>query len=151
MDIKDKISELVAPLAEEKGMFLVDIDIKSGNKMTEVWIYLDAEDRGVNLDECADVSRELGFLLDAHETMTNKYRLNVSSPGLSRPLSDPRQYPKNIGRVAKVKYKEGDTYEKTVAILTDVNDERIVLTDEDENFIEIALPDINEIKIVPTI
>lgn len=151
VDIKDKIIELVTPLAEGKELFLVDLDIKSGNGMTEVWIYLDAEDRGVNLDECADISRELGFLLDAHEMMNNKYRLNVSSPGLSRPLTDSRQYSKNIGRVAKVKYKEGDAYEKTVAILTDVNDERIVLTDEEENLIDIAFPDIKEIKIVPTI
>lgn len=132
-------------------MFLVDLSIKSGSGMTEVWIYLDAEDRGVNLDECAEVSRELGFVLDAHEVMNNKYRLNISSPGLSRPLTDPRQYGKNIGRVAKVKYKQGDEYHKTMAVLTDVSEDRIELTDEDETVLEVAIPDIREIKIVPII
>ena len=98
LDTIQKIKDLAAPLVESKDLFVVDIEHKTGSGLNEVWLYLDAQDRGVNLDECADISRELGFLIEAHELFEKKYRLNVSSPGLSRPLSDVRQYKKNEGR-----------------------------------------------------
>ena len=152
-DITQHIKELAAPLAEEKGLFLVDVELKTGSG-TELWIYLDGEDRGVNLDECADISRELGFLIDAHELLENKYRLNVSSPGLSRPLSDYRQYKKNIGRVLKVRFSGPEQTIKVTGTLERVADEHILVVEEDgktKNEYEISISSILEAKIVPQI
>ena len=121
-DIIDKIKELASPLAEEKDLFLVDAEVKTGGG-TEVWIYLDGENRSVNIDECAEISRELGFLIDAHELLGNTYRLNVSSPGLSRPLTDKRQYPKNVERTFKLRYRDEEEVQKMKGKLVDANDE----------------------------
>ncbi len=150
VDIIQNIKELVTPLAEEKGLFLVDVEVNLNSK-PEVWVYLDAEDRGVNLDECADISRELGFLMDAHELFEGKYLLNVSSPGLSRPLSDQRQYKKNEGRSAKIKFKQGDKYEKIKGSIVSVNADGVTVENGKEGTVHISFDDIMETKIVPKI
>ena len=150
-DITQHIKELAAPLAEGKDLFLVDVELKTGSG-TELWIYLDGDNRGVNLDECAEISRELGFLIDAHELLDNKYKLNVSSPGLSRPLSELRQYKKNVGRTIKIRYSGQERTEKVVGILEHVADEQILVIEEDGKRkveYEIRLTSIIEAKIVP--
>ncbi len=152
-DITNQIKELAAPLAEERGLFLVDVELKaaSGN---ELWVYLDGEDRGVNLDECADISRELGFLIDAHELLEAKYRLNVSSPGLSRPLIDFRQYLKNIGRIIKVRYKGTEKTKKVKGVLQHATQEFLtVIETEGKETQEHLIPmeEVLEAKIVPQI
>lgn len=143
--------DLASPLAEEKGLYVLDAELKSAGSQTEVWVYLDAVDRGVNLDECAEISNELGFLIEAHEVFEHKYRLNVSSPGLSRPLSDKRQYKKNEGRLAAVKYKSSDNYLEIDGVITNVTDDGVVITDEHENENYIPFDAIVETKIIPVI
>lgn len=151
LDTIQKIKDLAAPLVESKDLFVVDIEHKTGSGLNEVWLYLDAQDRGVNLDECADISRELGFLIEAHELFENKYRLNVSSPGLSRPLSDVRQYKKNQGRKAKVKFKKEDEYDKTEGTIVGVDENGIMLEDQNGKSVKVLFDDIKEAKIVPNI
>lgn len=149
-DIIQNIKDLVTPLAESSGLFVVDVEVNSKG-MTEVSVYLDAEDRGVNLDECAVINRELGFLIEAHELFESKYRLNVSSPGLSRPLSDRRQYKKNEGRSAKIKFKQGEEYHKLNGSITAVTEDGVTVEDEDGNTAHILYDEIVEAKIVPNI
>ena len=152
-DITNQIKELAAPLAEERGLFVVDIELKTGSG-NELWVYLDGEERGVNLDECAEISRELGFVIDAHEIIESKYRLNVSSPGLSRPLSDFRQYPKNTGRMIKLRFKEGDETKKVRGTLEDATQEKLtVIETEGKKSVEHIVPieSVIEAKIVPQI
>lgn len=151
LDTIQKIKDLAAPLVESKDLFVVDIEHKTGSGLNEVWLYLDAQDRGVNLDECADISRELGFLIEAHELFEKKYRLNVSSPGLSRPLSDVRQYKKNEGRKAKVKFKKEDEYDKAEGIIVGVDENGIMLEDQNGKSVKVLFDDIKEAKIVPNI
>lgn len=152
-DILQIINDLATPLAEERELFVVDVDMKDGG-IKEVWLYLDGENRGVNLDECAKISRELGFLMEANELFTDKYRLNVSSPGLSRPLSDIRQFRKNIGRTIKIKYKKEEDYHKISGTIEQVADENLTITEEDKKKKSehiITFDSILEAKIVPKI
>lgn len=152
VDITQNIKDLAVPLAEEHNLFLVDIEIKTGGGQTEVWVLLDSEEGGVNLDHCAEISKELGFLVEAHELFNKKYRLNVSSPGLSRPLSDKRQYPKNVGRVATIKFRnnEGD-YNKIEGVITGITEDTVAITDEEEAETQIPYEAIVETKIIPVI
>lgn len=144
------IKELLAPLLTERKLFLVELNIR-GKKQKVVTIYVDAEDRDVNVDECTDVSRELGFLIDAHELLDDSYRLDVSSPGLSRPLVDYRQYPKNKGRRAKVKYKEQGNYHKLEGTIEEVDNDNVLLKTADGAELQIAFSDVVETKIIPDI
>ena len=110
--------------------------------------YIWMKDRGVTLDEYAEVSTELAFVLEAHEVFENKYRLNVSSPGLSRPLADKRQYGKNIGRKAKVKFKK-EGFEKIEGKLTSVSEHGISIEPPKGDSVQILFEEIIETKIIP--
>lgn len=152
IDITQNIKDLATPLAGERNLFIVDVELKTGSGMAEVWVYIDSEEGGVNVDFCSEISKELGFLIEAHELFDNKYRLNVSSPGLSRPLSDHRQYPKNEGRVATIKFKNSaGEYLRKEGVITGVTDEVVVITDEEEVETQIPYDNIVETKIIPVI
>ncbi|MBD3615648.1 MAG: ribosome maturation factor [Gracilimonas sp.] len=152
IDIIQNIKDLAEPLAEEHNLFIVDVELKTGGGQNEVWVLLDNEDGGVSIDHCSEISKELGFLIEAHELFDNKYRLNVSSPGLSRPLSDKRQYKKNEGRVATVKFKNtAGEYKKIEGVITGILEDTVAITDEEEVETQIPFEAIVETKIIPVI
>ena len=145
-----KISELTESVLSGTDFFLVDVEIK-GSKEPVVWVYIDADDRGINMDECAKLSHELSFLMDAHEMFPGGYRINVSSPGVTRPLSDKRQFPKNKGRKTKVKYKVDGEYIKVEGILQDVDEHDIAIRRNDGSVLKLQYEQLVETKIIPTI
>lgn len=145
-----KISELTESVLSSTDFFLVEVEIK-GDKEPVVWLYVDADDRGINMDECAELSREVSFLMDAHDIFSGGYRINVSSPGVTRPLSDKRQYPKNKGRKTKVKYKSDGEYLKVEGVLQDVEENDIVIEQEDGSVLRLTFEQLVETKIIPTI
>lgn len=145
-----RIEELAIPLVEQEDMFLVDIELKQQD-MNVVWVYVDSEKGGVNLDVCMKISRELSFQVENEDVFPKSYRLNVSSPGLSRPLSDKRQYGKNIGRAAKIKYRQNGEYEKIEGILKDVTEKTVTIKDESGQTVTINFDDLVETKIIPKI
>jgi len=146
----EKIFELAQQCASSHGVFVVDVEIKHTTPM-ELWVYLDKKEEDLSIDVCTKISRELGFLLEAHDIELDRYRLNVSSPGLSRPLSDIRQYPKNIGRTCRVRYRKNDAeVEKVMGQLSKVDSANIQLMVEDKS-IKIPFVQIIEAKIIPTI
>ena len=145
----NEISELAESVLSTTDFFLVDVEIRGGDT-PEVWVSVDAEDRGVNMDECAEISNEISFLMDAHDIFSGKYRINVSSPGLSRPLVDRRQYPKNQGRKAKVKYKENGEYRKAEGVLQEIRENEIIIELEDESTLAVGFDDLVETKIIPS-
>lgn len=145
-----RIEELALPLVEQENMFLVDIELKQQD-MNVVWVYVDSEEGGVNLDICSKISRELSFQVENEEIFPKSYRLNVSSPGLSRPLSDKRQYGKNVGRTIKVKYKREGEYEKIEGILKEVTDKNVTIEDESGQTVTADFDNLVETKVVPKI
>lgn len=92
MEFKNQVEQLVHEfLATRSDLFLISLKISAANDIT---VILDG-DNGVNLQDCLDASRAIEFQLD-REVMD--FSLQVMSPGLSEPLSQPRQFVKNIGR-----------------------------------------------------
>ena len=146
----NKIKEISEPVVAQQDMFLVDVEVKH-QKVPEVWLFVDSEQQDVKLDECSRISKQVSRLLDHEDLFGGKYRLNVSSPGLSRPLSDKRQYAKNKGREIRVKYKQEGDYKSVTGTLEQVSSDRITLLQEDEKDVEVLFDDIVESKVVPKI
>ena len=99
----------------------MDVSVRgwAGSQVVEVYADRDAEPgTGADLDALAEVSRQLGFLLETEEVMPGKYRLDVSSPGLDRPLTDPRQYRRHVGREVRLALGAGETVEGTLTEAT---------------------------------
>ena len=84
---------------EFEDCFLIDVEYSKVNNKLQVFIDSDSE---FGFDKCRKISRYLESHFDAHGTLGEKYTLEVSSPGLSRPLKLKRQYVKNIGRLIRI-------------------------------------------------
>ncbi|MBW1827875.1 MAG: ribosome maturation factor RimP [Deltaproteobacteria bacterium] len=97
-----KVTETATPVLDEMGFELVDIECLSQYGRWVLRIYADKEG-GITLDECARVSREVGNLLDVKDIIPNEYVLEVSSPGLNRPLKKEKDFERAIGKNVKIK------------------------------------------------
>ena len=106
-------------------MFLVDTEVKGQGGNATVIVLLDG-DNGIDIDQCAEVSRYLGNYIEENEMMENKYRLEVSSPGIDQPLKLHRQFVKNIGRDLNVSTYEGDSIKGK---LIEATEEGVVLNE----------------------
>ncbi|MYI73039.1 MAG: ribosome maturation factor RimP [Candidatus Dadabacteria bacterium] len=101
--LEKTVLEVLHPIVEENSCELVDIKYLRERGGRVLRIYLDKEG-GVTVDDCANVSRELGVVLDAYDIMPqHSYTLEVSSPGLRRPLNRQSDYERFKGRKVKIK------------------------------------------------
>jgi ribosome maturation factor RimP len=124
-----EIAEEIRKIAEERlvgpDKFIVEVIVSSRKAPQKVTVIVDG-DVGVNIDDCATISRELSKALDDLALLDERYVLEVSTPGLDQPLKLKRQYRKNIGRRLKVKFLNSVVQGK----LIDADDEKITLAGE---------------------
>jgi len=104
-NIISNIKELLEPILIEKNLELFDIEFKGLGRKGILRVYIDKVE-GVTIDDCARISRELGALLDVHEVIPGSYNLEISSPGLTRPLRKPSDYLRFRGKKVKIKTVE---------------------------------------------
>ncbi len=97
-----EIETLLAPAVNALGLELLGVEYSAGVSSALLRLYIDAPDRAVNVEDCADVSREVSALLDVHDPIDAHYTLEVSSPGIERPLFKPEHFERFVGTPAKV-------------------------------------------------
>ena len=93
---RDKLEELLRPGVEALGFELWGVEYQSHARQSLLRIYIDAE-KGVSVDDCAKVSHQVSGVLDVEDPITGEYTLEVSSPGMDRPLYHLEQYRRYIG------------------------------------------------------
>lgn len=107
MALKDQIFELVAPLVDKAGLVLEDVQVQTPGKNRFVTIMVDSE-TGLNLDQVTDISRLVGETMDKAPFMGDTpYTLEVTTPGVDRPLTAPRHFKKNVDRLVKITKNDG--------------------------------------------
>lgn len=99
---KEKIRELIEPVLADEDMELVDVECLRMKTRWIVRIFMDRED-GVTLDDCTEISHQVGDILDVHDIPPGPYTLEVSSPGLDRPLARDKDFMKYRGCNVRVK------------------------------------------------
>jgi ribosome maturation factor RimP len=97
-----KVTQLIEPVLEEMGFELVDVEYRSERGRWILRIYADSEG-GITVDDCARLSRQVGNLIDVKEVIAHEYVLEVSSPGLNRPLKKERDFLQSIDKKIKVR------------------------------------------------
>ncbi len=118
MQVEKRVAALVAEkIADNPSLFLVEVKMLLNNKLI---IHVDG-DEGISIQDCAAISRHVGFCLEEENAIEKAYNLEVSSPGVGEPLKLVRQYHKNIGRTISVKLETGETKEGKLLALTDVS------------------------------
>ncbi len=128
MDLKQKVHTIVEEILSE-DLFLVDLKIFNKNNRSKVVIALDG-DKGITLDQCAEVSRKVGEILENQNIFTESYVLEVGSTGIDQPLKMKRQYLSRIGKKLKVELLDGSVEQ---GILNAVAEDKIVLLKEEKN------------------
>jgi ribosome maturation factor RimP len=97
-----EVNRIIEPVLGKMGFELVDIEYLSEHGRWVLRIYVDGDD-GITLDDCARVSNEIGDLIDVNDILEHEYVLEVSSPGLNRPLKKEKDFLKAVGKKVKVK------------------------------------------------
>jgi ribosome maturation factor RimP len=146
MDLNAEIRQLVeSTLAPDQ--FVVDILVSNKKNPGKVMVLLDG-DQGINIDVCAEVSRQLSKTLDERNLMGDNYLLEVSTPGVDHPLKLKRQYHKHIGRSFRLKLQDGT---QTEGRLAEIKEDELVLSQEtgtgkkkETQMINIAFPSIDK-------
>ena len=97
-----EISNLLAPTVEGLGLELLGVEFAPTGNSAMLRVYIDAPGRHVAIEDCEAVSREISAVLDLEDPITSQYTLEVSSPGIDRPLFTPAQFARFIGEQAKL-------------------------------------------------
>jgi ribosome maturation factor RimP len=132
-EIVAKIKELLAPILEREGIHLVDLELRGYINNQVLSIFLDT-DSGISLQKIAYITREIEGMLDLEDPLPGRYRLEVSSPGIDRPLTEIWQFQKNIGRRLQVNYHDQDQKLEKTGILKEVQEEKILLADKKQQY-----------------
>lgn len=155
--VEKQIEELAAPIVAEFGLELVDVEYRQQGHQWLLCLYID-KDGGVTLDDCAHFSRELSTLLDVEDIVPTAYRLEVSSPGLDRPLKKKDDFLRFAGEVVKIKTRppldpdtRGYTRKTFVGVLHGLDGEHVVVEQSDSAGGQVLLPlrDIDKANIEP--
>ncbi|MBE9598793.1 ribosome assembly cofactor RimP [Pedobacter sp. MC2016-24] len=118
MQVEKRVTELVEEkISDRPELFLVEVKMLPNNKLI---VHVDG-DEGISIQDCAAISRHVGFHLEEENTIEKAYNLEVSSPGVGEPLRLNRQYVKNIGREVSVKQTGGEIKEGKLLAVNDAN------------------------------
>ena len=144
---EQRTEELIMPIIEQNQFELVDVEYVKEGGTWYLRAYID-KPGGITVDDCEVVSRALSDLLDKHDFIEDAYVLEVSSPGLGRPLKKEKDFARSIGEEVDVRTFRAICHQKEfTGILRDYDKEKIVLEMEDQELLEIARADIALIRL----
>lgn len=145
---KKTLTELLQPLVEDLGYEFVGLDYHSHPKNAVLRIYIDS-DAGVGLEDCSRVSHEVAALLDVEDPIAGHYNLEISSPGLDRPLFTPAQFRQFAGSEVKLKlFAPQSGRRKMTGRIIDADDSELGLSVDDEKIV-IDFSNIAKANLVP--
>jgi ribosome maturation factor RimP len=101
-----RINELIRPVLQAQEVELVDMEFVKAGKRSTLRLFLD-KPGGITLDDCAALSRLLGEIIDVHDIIDHAYTLEVSSPGLTRPLKKVEDFQRCLGRLVRITVRSG--------------------------------------------
>jgi len=145
-DLKKKITELAGSVATQYAYEIVDVEFGGSSRKLLIRIFIDKEN-GVTLDDCGDFSRALSALLDVEDPVPTAYVLEVSSPGLDRPLRALKDFQRSIGKLVRIITKSRIEEQNVfTGRLTRVEAENITLSFNDKE-IEIPFDQISKARL----
>lgn len=145
MSIKEDVTNLIAGPIEEEGFDLVELKLAQYKNSRRIQVFVDS-DNGVLLDDCARISRKLEDILEISGLFKSNYTLEVSSPGLDRPLHTAKDFARRIGETVEIFFNDS-ARAGTKGELVAVDEEQIELMTGDES-VRLDLPDIKMGKII---
>jgi ribosome maturation factor RimP len=150
LDPTTKIAELIEPTLNDMGFELVRVTFTGGEHQL-LQIMAEKEDGTMTVEGCADVSRAVSVLLDVEDPISEAYDLEVSSPGIDRPLTRAKDFVRWAGFEAKVELQEAvDGQRRYRGKILGMDGEIITLVDSAEQKWELPFADLRKAKLVLT-
>lgn len=148
MRLEEKIESLVAPAVEALGMTLWGCEYIAAGKDSTLRIYIDRPKVGVTVEDCAKVSRQVSAIMDVEDPISSAYMLEISSPGMDRPLFKPEHYTDYVGQTVNVRARSAILgRRKFKGELIEVNQTQIVVEVDRESY-EIPFSNIDKANLV---
>jgi ribosome maturation factor RimP len=145
--LEQDLIAMFEPTIEDMGFELLGLELAQAGRNSTLRVYIDHEN-GVNVDNCADVSRQISAILDVEDPITNEYNLEVSSPGIDRPLFKPEHFVKATGEEVRLRTKlPQDGRRNFKGDLTQVNGDMITLNIDGADFM-IMLSNVEKANII---
>ena len=145
--VEDLVWELAMPIAEECNFELIDVEYKKEGKDWFLRVYID-KDGGITLDDCELLSRKLNPILDDQDPIRGSYILEVSSPGLDRPLKKERDFIRYKDREVEVKlYKPYNNSKHFKGINKGIKDDSLNILLDDDSTIKIPMNQVAQVRL----
>jgi ribosome maturation factor RimP len=145
--IVDEVFLLAEGLLSDYGMEVVDVDLRFEGGRRVLRVFIDKEG-GVTLADCARISRELGDLIEAEDMIDGHYVLEISSPGLNRPLKKERDFVRSIGKMVKLRMvRPINNRRNFIGRLQNVNQGTISLLVDQDNLVELPLKEVDKARL----
>ncbi len=142
------LTQIFEPVVESMGYELVGVEFNAGNGHGTLRVYIDRE-QGVNIEDCASISHQLSGLLDVEEPIKQAYDLEISSPGIDRPLFKLADFERFIGKIAKIKLLVGVQGRKNFkGRLQGVTDAKLINIEVDGESFDLPYSDIARANLV---
>ena len=144
MSLAANLTELLNPVVSRAGFVLEEVTVTPIGKRRLVSVVIDRDSSNPSLDEVTVVSKEISVILDTYSQMGEMpFTLEVTTPGVDRPLTLPRHWKKNIGRLVKITPKQGD---KFIGRISEVSENQVKLELEKE-LLTVDLGDVSRAQI----
>lgn len=126
-DLSARLHASIGDIVTDMEIELISVDVKGPRNKRVVKLIADSMDTddGLDIDRIATLSSAVGDIAD--EIVPGSYTLEVSSPGVDRPLTTPRHFRRNLDRLVEVRHVNGDTDTQTTGTIADVTDESVML------------------------
>ncbi len=146
---QDNLAQLLKPAVEGLGFELVGIEYMPMGKHSVLRIYIDSPE-GISVDDCSRVSHQVSGVLEVEEPIKSAYTLEVSSPGIDRPLFNLEQFEQFVGSKVKLKlYHAIDGKRKIVGQIDSVEGENInISSDDSDTQFQLQIDDIDKANII---
>ena len=141
------IREPVEQVVNNRGFFLIDLVFRGDRSNRVLEVYIDAE-KDVSAEDCAEISREINKLIDEEKIFESGYRLEVSSPGINRPLKLLKQFPKHTGRKFDISYRESDSVKKFSGTLKSIEGDKLFFVKSNREEIIVDFDSILKAKVL---
>ena len=142
----EKIKVIIKSVVEKNGCFLIDFVLRGNEKNRVIEIFIDGE-RNISAEDCAIISREINTEIETQNLIESNYRLDVSSPGIDRPLLYLKQYPKHVNRKFDISYNQNNETKKLTGKLVDVSGKDLTFLSDNKQII-INFNNIKKAKVI---
>jgi len=132
---KQNILNAAREISEKNNLLLLEVLFRGTEKNRVIEIFIDGEDN-LTADDCARISREINEVIEKNEFLDSAYRLDVSTPGVDRPLEYLKQYKKHINRKFEVRYKSGENKNSITAKLVKIEEDNLYFYSDREQVIK---------------